>query len=63
MSTQGLPRHTLRGARLAAKRDILHATAQDYARGASTADDLEVAAVEFAEAMADKAMEGLRGRR
>lgn len=48
--------------RLVDKRDALHEIARRYTFGAATADDLDVAAVEFSEALADRAMAGLRGR-
>ena len=46
---------------LTAKRDLLEVTAKQYAFGAATLDDLQVAAVEFSEALADKACENIRG--
>ena len=48
---------------LAAKRDLLAEAARQFAAGTLSFDDLEVAAVEDSEALADKAMEHLRGIR
>lgn len=61
MSTTSSPHHTNK-ARLEAKRDFLIEAARQYAHGTATIDDLEVAAVEFAEVFAAVAMANIRER-
>lgn len=61
MSATTSPHHTNK-ARLAAKRDFLVDAARQFSHGTATVDDLEVAAVEFAEAFADVALANIRER-
>ena len=48
---------------LRAKEDLLDVAAKQYAAGSCTFDDLKVAAVEYTEALLDKAREGIGRRR